>query len=149
MEKKGNRFRIFRIRENMWWARYRSANSPAHDAGTNSETTNNANVQKVLQETSLEMIKISLVSSEASDNSNNSAEIQNLQGVCPSQDSTLNLQGGESLSETLSTLGTIHILRKHLYSIKLNLTTYFFTKTCFSNFSCRFLNPNNLFQYQF
>ena len=82
---------------------YRSANSPAHDAGTNSETTNNANVQKVLQETSLEMIKISLVSSEASDNSNNSAEIQNLQGVCPSQDSH-NLQGGESLSETLSTL---------------------------------------------
>jgi len=80
-----------------------SANSPAHDAGTNSETTNNANVQKVLQETSLEMIKISLVSSEASDNSNNSAEIQNLQGVCPSQDSH-NLQGGESLSETLSTL---------------------------------------------
>jgi len=69
-----------------------SANSPAHDAGTNSETTNNANVQKVLQETSLEMIKISLVSSQASDNSNNSAEIQNL-------------QGGESLSETtLSTL---------------------------------------------
>merc|ERR1712083_796621 len=77
--------------------------NPAHDAGTNSETTNNANVQKVLQETSLEMIKISLVSSEASDNSNNSAEIQNLQGVCPSQDSH-NLQGGESeLSETLST----------------------------------------------
>ena len=106
----------------MWWTCYRSANSPAHDAGTNSETTNNANVQKVLQETSLEMIKISLVSSEASDNS---AEIQNLQGVCPSQDSH-NLQGGESeLSETLSTLGTIHILREQapvicINSIKLN-----------------------------
>ena len=71
-----------------------------------------------MQETSLEMIKISLVSSEASDNSNNSAEIQNLHGVCPSQDSH-NLQGGESeLSETLSTLGTIHILRKHLYKIR-------------------------------
>ena len=26
--------------------------------------------------------------------------------------------------------GTIHILRKHLYSTKLNLTYYFFTKTC-------------------
>ena len=25
-------------------------------------------------------------------------------------------------------LGSIHILRKHLYSTKLNLTTYFFTK---------------------
>ena len=62
-----------------------------------------------MQETSLEMIKISLVSSEASDNSNNSAEIQNLQGVCPLSQDSHNLQGGESeLSETLSTLGTTH-----------------------------------------
>ena len=31
----------------------------------------------------------------------------------------------------LLTLGTIHILRKHLYSTKLNLTSKFFTRTGF------------------
>jgi len=74
-----------------------SANSPAHDPGSNPDAAacNNSSVQKVLQETSLEMIKISLVSSEG-----DSAEV-NLQSVQP-QDSS-NLQG-ESLSETLSTL---------------------------------------------
>ena len=78
-----------------------SANSPAHDPGSNPDTANSA-VQKVLQETSLEMIKISLVSSEGSDSNTSGAEV-NLQGVPQPQDS-LNLQGDPSLSEALSTL---------------------------------------------
>merc|ERR1719266_1199842 len=53
-----------------------SANSPAHEPGSNSEnSTNNAAsnaVHKILQETSLEMIKISLVST--SEDSNNSED---------------------------------------------------------------------------
>ena len=65
-----------------------SANSPAHEPGSNPENANNASnaVHKILQETSLEMIKISLVST--SEDSNNSED---------------NLQGGgadPSLSET-------------------------------------------------
>jgi hypothetical protein len=37
---------------------------------------------------------------------------------------------GSDLS-SFSSLGTIHILRKHFYSTKLNLTSKFFTKTGF------------------
>ena len=33
--------------------------------------------------------------------------------------------------DMLALLGTIHILRKHLYNTKLNLTSKFFTKTRF------------------
>ena len=34
-------------------------------------------------------------------------------------------------AQPIETLGTIHILRKHFYSTKLNLTFKFFTKTGF------------------
>ena len=35
------------------------------------------------------------------------------------------------VDDWLGDLGTIHILRKHLYSAKLNLTTSFLSKICF------------------
>ena len=86
-----------------------SANSPAHDSGLSPDAaTYNSSVQKVLQETSLEMIKISLVSSEG-----DSAEA-NLQSVHP-QDSS-NLQGG-SLSETLSTLAPAKTIANDIESL--------------------------------
>ena len=60
-----------------------SANSPAHDPSSNPDAACNSSVQKVLQETSLEMIKISLISSEG-----DSAEV-NLQEVPPQDSSNL------------------------------------------------------------
>ena len=39
-----------------------------------------------------------------------------------------NLARFEDMTEFLASKGTIHILRKHLYCTKLNLTIYFFYK---------------------
>ena len=44
-------------------------------------------------------------------------------------------------------LGTIHILRKHLYSTKLNLTSKFFTKTGFFFVKSKEFHFQQLFEY--